>query len=154
MIATNASQFQLDLSKIIEKAKGNGSAVARKIALDLNTKVIEKTPRDEGIAKNRWAVALNTVDNAEYNADINGAGAVARGVGRLKDFKVGDTIYITNNVPYIRKLEYGLYGNPEGSANGPKTINGYSTQAPSGFVRITFQEIISQFPRIAASVIK
>jgi hypothetical protein len=56
MITTNASQFQLDLSKIIEKAKGNGSAVARKIALDLNTKVIEKTPRDEGIARigGRW----------------------------------------------------------------------------------------------------
>jgi hypothetical protein len=37
-------------------------------------------------------------------------------------------------------LEFGEYGKPPGSASGPKTIGGYSKQAPNGMVRLTVQE--------------
>ena len=154
MIKSNFSEFEVNLAKIIKKAKANGEAVARKVAIDLSTKVILKTPVDTGITRNRWALALNRTDETQYGADKSGSNAQIRNFGALSAFKVGDTIFITNNMPNIRVLEYGLYGNPPGSANGPKTINGYSTQAPAGFVRITYRDVVSQFSSIAAQVIK
>lgn len=44
-------------------------------------------------------------------------------------------------MPYIEKLEYGGYGHFDGGewipANGEKTTNGYSKQAPEGMVGVT-----------------
>jgi len=39
--------------------------------------------------------------------------------------------WLTNNLPYSEVIEYGGYG------DGPKTIGGFSRQAPKGVVRIT-----------------
>jgi hypothetical protein len=145
MIKTNAGEFNLNLSKAIAKAKEGRTALVRKVAIDLNTKVVDKTPRDTGAAKNRWALALKTPDQTEYGPDLSGAGSIARAIKGIAAFVPGDTIFVTNNLPYIRMLEYGLYGKPEGTANGPKTKNGFSIQAPSGFARITFKEIKAEF---------
>ena len=69
----------------------------------------------------------------------------------LARWKIGDPIYITNSVPYAIVVEYGLYGKPPGSANGPKTIAGYSSQAVGGFVRLTAQNIVQSLnKRVAA----
>lgn len=145
MIKTNTGEFNLNLSKAIAKAKENGTALVRKVAIDLNTKVVEKTPRDLGNAKNRWALSLKIPDQTQYGPDLNGAGAIARAIKGIAAFVPGDTIFVTNNLPYIRVLEYGLYGKPEGTANGRKTKNGFSIQATSGFARITFKEVKSEF---------
>lgn len=151
---SNPAQFTVDLAKVIAKAKGNGVRVVKATSLALEAGVKTATPADTGAARNRWSIGLNAMDNAEYPADKSGQGATARNVGKLSQFRMGDAVFITNNIPYIYKLEYGLYGNPEGSANGPKTINGYSTQAPGGFVRITYQNVLSQIPRIVAGATK
>lgn len=48
---------------------------------------------------------------------------------------------IFNELPYMQHLEYGLYG------KGPKTVGGYSTQAPAGMVRVSalkFQQFINK----------
>ncbi|NTX09022.1 hypothetical protein, partial [Myxococcus sp. CA040A] len=39
---------------------------------------------------------------------------------QLEDSKLGDTVYVTNNLPYARRLEFG-----------------HSAQAPRGMVRVT-----------------
>jgi len=46
----------------------------------------------------------------------------------LKDWS---TFTLTNNLPYILPLEYGLYG------SGPKTVMGFSSQAVGGMARIS-----------------
>ena len=50
-------------------------------------------------------------------------------------------ISLSNNLPYIRHLEYGLYS--QNSKTG-KTVNGFSTQAPNGMFRIS----VAQFERV------
>lgn len=40
---------------------------------------------------------------------------------------------------YSGVIDKGLYGKPPGSANGPKTRKGYSTQAPKGIVDPTLE---------------
>jgi hypothetical protein len=144
----NVATLGIDIDRIINKAKENGAAVARKVALELQAKVIEKSPVDTGMLRANWNVSLNLMDTAEYSSDISGSTAIARGVGELFSFKVGDSIYITNNLPYVSKLEFGLYG------DGEKTSGGFSKQAPQGFVRITYKEVVNDLDKIGRSAVK
>jgi hypothetical protein len=144
----NVATLGIDIDRIINKAKENGAAVARKVALELQAKVIEKSPVDTGMLRANWNVSLNLMDTAEYSSDISGSTAIARGVGELFSFKVGDSIYITNNLPYVANLEFGLYG------DGEKTSGGYSKQAPQGFVRITYKEVVNDLDKIGRSAVK
>jgi hypothetical protein len=144
----NVATLGIDIDKIIAKAKENGAAVARKVALELQAKVIEKSPVDTGMLRANWNVSLNLMDTAEYGSDMSGSTAIARGVGELFSFKVGDSIYITNNMPYVANLEFGLYG------DGDKTSGGFSKQAPQGFVRITYKEVINDLDKIGRSAVK
>jgi len=152
MIQANVGNFTINLAKIIEQAKENGAAIARKIALELETRVILKTPVDTGMLRNRWSVSLNSIDNAEYGADKTGQESISRALGELSSFKLGDTIWITNNLPYMQNIEFGLYG--KGKSATSKTINGYSSQAPQGVIRITFKEVSSALEDIARKVVK
>ena len=54
---------------------------------------------------------------------------------------------IIGKYPYSEVLDKGLYGKPPGSANGPKTRNGYSKQAPNGMVKPTMDYTIELFRR-------
>jgi hypothetical protein len=144
----NVATLGIDIDRIINKAKENGAAVARKVALELQAKVIEKSPVDTGRLRGNWNVSLNLLDTTEYSADISGGTAISRGIGELFSFKVGDSIYITNNMPYVAKLEFGLYG------EGEKTAGGYSKQAPQGFVRITYKDVINDIENILRGAVK
>lgn len=55
-------------------------------------------------------------------------------VDKIKEAKGDETIYISNNLPYICMLEYGGYSKE--SKTG-KTVNGFSKQAPNGMVGVT-----------------
>ena len=60
----------------------------------------------------------------------------------MPDVQGDESIFITNNLPYITMLELGGYGKYENGeqktkANGEKTVNGYSKQAPHGMVGVT-----------------
>jgi hypothetical protein len=148
MISANAETLTFDLAKILEKSKANASQVARAIALELESRVVLKSPVDTGRLRGNWNVGINSVNTTEYPEDRSGGQADTRALGALSKFKVGDTIWITNNLPYVAKLEYGLYG------NGAKTVGGYSKQAPQGFIRITYLEVMGAFENIGNKVVK
>jgi hypothetical protein len=48
---------------------------------------------------------------------------------------LGSLTWLSNNLPYIEKLEYGGY------PDGPNTIGGFSKQAPAGMVRVNMARI-------------
>ena len=91
------------------------------VGLDFSRLVILATPRDKGIAQANWVVGLNTIDTNQYpertssNNAINRAGAI---ISKLT-YSPNMTINVSNNLPYIRRLN-----------------NGYSKQAPKFFVEI------------------
>lgn len=154
MIAANTTEFKIDLNKILEKAGENASAIARKIALETYTKVVMKSPVDTGRLRGNWNIGINMTDVTEYPADPSTLNSppnslsLVRATSALNNFKLGDTIFISNNLPYVYPLEYGLMG------EGSKTIGGFSRQAPQGFVRITYKEISSSLEDIGRKVIK
>lgn len=140
-----ADTFALDISKFVRKAKAAPATVVRKVAADLLTNVVLKTPVGNpdlwkgpapagyvgGRARANWDLTLGRPSRTVTTiTDKNGVTTIHRGLAPLAAWKADDTIYITNNLPYIRALEY----------------EGHSKQAPAGMVRITvasFQSYVS-----------
>ena len=134
---TSQGTLYLDVSKWVRKAKGNTSAVVRKIVFDLGARVIMRTPVDTGRARANWMFSIGTPDRGTTESLDKLAGTNSRGVGRsvakanlsealanYDPFK-NPIIYFTNSVPYIGRLEYGS-----------------SKQAPQGMIRLTVAEFM------------
>lgn len=101
----------------------------REAALDLDQRIVLKTPVDTGRARSNWLVGLGAPMRRVRNTIDQGGGKTiaenARVIARQKRFQ---SIWISNNLPYIRELE-----------------NGTSKQAPAGMVRQSVNETIRVF---------
>lgn len=111
--------FRRSFSQLLARSGQNMEAVVRKVALDVLNQLGEKSPVDTGRFRGNWMLAINAPDlsnDAAPGRDANAAGAAA-----VTAYRLGGKIYITNNLPYAFRLEYGWS----------------RTQAPNGMVRIT-----------------
>ncbi len=117
--------FALDLSKACEKAKGQTELAARKVMLDLFSRVIMKSPVDTGRFRANWNVGYGSPDKTTTNATDNSLGRVTN---EISTAKIGGSIYLSNSLPYSIRLE-----------------NGWSGQAPAGMVRLSLVEITNQY---------
>jgi hypothetical protein len=116
--------FQLDIQRFVAKANGNIDLVIRKIALDLFSRVILKSPVDTGRFKGNWQVAIGSIPSGTLElSDKDGGATIAQVTAETLGLKAGDVITLVNNLDYARSLEYG-----------------HSKQAPAGMVRTTVQE--------------
>ena len=114
-----------DFAKRIRKlAKGietNADQAVRRCALAVDAAVVIATPVDTGRARSNWQVELNQPATSTRDPlDKSGAGAIAEGKRTIAQYKGGTpqaSVHITNNLPYIAKLN-----------------DGHSAQAPAGFV--------------------
>jgi len=147
--------FKSDITKWVAKAKGNVRAVAKKIVFDLGTTIITRTPVDTGRLVGNWQYAEDHIPGGTFDVAGSREQAEAQFAAALASFEVGHRSYFINNLPYGPVVEYGLYPNPPkigSKKRGESTptihvINGYSTQAPAGMVRITvveFQQFVAQ----------
>lgn len=94
-----------------KKVLGALDIVTRKIALDLQSDLDNSTPVKTGRARSNWLPSINKI-RTDTTESTSGSPAI-----NFSGYKLGDKIYITNNLPYIKRLN-----------------DGSSTQAPSGFV--------------------
>ena len=110
----------------------------RRIAFRMFSKIVLKTPVDAGRARSNWQASIGSAATGVVDTvDQSGTATIAQIGVIVANMKAGDTIYLANNLPYIRKLEEGGY------MAGPKVVNGYSSQAPNGMVALTVQEFQS-----------
>lgn len=130
-----ASKFSLDISKWVEKAGARADLVVRKVGIDMFTKVIMKSPVDTGRFRGNWQTGIGSIPSGVLEAaDKAGGSTISRMTGTVQGAKAGDVIYLSNNVPYALKLEYG-----------------HSKQAPSGVVRVTVEEFQAAVNRAASA---
>lgn len=93
-----------------------------------------------GHAKGGWKMTLNMEDpyftGVANSAQADNTKRTAKKV--TPKFKLGDSVYITNSVPYIANsgVPYSTFGSLE---------DGYSPQAPDGIYGPTFDEIFSVY---------
>lgn len=107
--------------------------IAFRAITEVSTDVIKATPVDTGQTRNNWQSGLDRIPAGQLlGKDKSGNQAEAR-VMRDSADAVGRVFYLVNNLPWIRKLEYGFY------PDGPKTVDGFSKQAPQGMVRLAVQ---------------
>lgn len=123
--------FSAYLKTVSEKAEN----VVRATAQGLGDNIREMSPVDTGRFKNNWITALESVDrSADARADAVGGASASSLRSALAKWKPGQTIYITNSLPYAYRLEY----------------EGWSRQAPAGMVRVTVANFAQTFGRAAA----
>ena len=129
--------FSLAFQNIATKSIKKTENVIKKTVFDLTSSIISDTPADTSRAKNNWFVTFDTPnDNTFRTLDETGSVAINKASDKIINNKVPMVYWIQNNLPYIAKLEFGLY--PKTSTTG-KTLNGYSVKANQGMVRINVQ---------------
>lgn len=103
----------------------------QKIATEAFSRVIMMSPVDTGRFRGNWQVAIGNIPNGTLDLnDPTGTAALGSVSSEVEKLQAGETIYLVNNMPYARRLEYG-----------------WSKQAPGGMVRLTvqqFQPIVKQ----------
>jgi len=130
-ISGNLSAFNKKLKEIVDKEIQNKSEVLIDKTQDLFFDICKGTPIKTGHARKNWFMKVDEPDSKiiskEENEDISRSQAIREAekdnekAADIKfNIKENDSIYIYNNVPYIRKLE-----------------DGSSKQAPSGMVALS-----------------
>lgn len=122
----------MDLNEYCKKKDVEIKDVRKNYAFALYSSIVKKTPVDTGRARGNWNITVGHDDTLESTRTR----PQFKNVDEVPKVEGDETIYISNNLPYITTLEYGGYPkNPKGG-NG-KTVNGYSKQAPEGMVGLT-----------------
>jgi len=128
------NDFSVDLAKFGQKAVNNAEKIVRKIALDMHSRIVLRMPVDTGRARANTQISLNALpSDSTLEVDKNGSASISSGRKELSQFKLGDTVFIYNNVEYILSLEFGS-----------------SRQAPQGMFRISFDEIVQHLGGITS----
>ena len=138
----------------------------RFIALDLYGQVKKKTPVWTGSLRASWQIARNQPNLKIVKLpELKGGGPRNPNIGlsvkslpRLKPSKKLRPIWISNNLPYARVVEHGLYAQL-GSVGQPHkykvrgkyvsmirtTPQGFSTQAPQGMLKVSVLNITLKY---------
>lgn len=127
------AEFRRGFAALLAKAGDKSDQVVRKVAIELQNSMIQMSPVDSGRFKSNWAAgigAINTDISATAGSDAQGRTGIA-----LSGWKPGQTIFLTNSLPYSLRLEYG-----------------WSKQAPAGMVRLTVQEYGDYLKKVVAEL--
>ncbi len=118
--------FATDLDKAVLNIKGFTEKQVRGTLFGLSSRIIKESPVDTGRFRGNWQASIGSpVLSTTSRLDSTGAGSINDAAVTLQGLKLGQTFYLTNNLPYARRLEYGSH----------------SKQAPNGFLRINLQRV-------------
>lgn len=125
----SARKFGIDLKKFGAVTNEQANTIFKKVIVDLDSRIVMGTPVDEGRARANWFPSLNAPSSAiTDDVDTMGEVAVASAQRIASAAKLGDVAWMTNNLPYILKLE-----------------NGHSTQAPAGMVDLNLLAVAAHY---------
>lgn len=100
-----------------KKVYENHDKLVRATALLTMQHITMGTPVDTGRARLNWNASRNVVDGSTTVSVDPQATGTMKMLEALTGYKAGDTMYVSNNLPYIVRLN-----------------EGYSKQAPANFV--------------------
>ena len=122
----NQKEFAKFLQDVAKQVNLDVITVQKKLALDIYRDVIAGTPVDTGRAMNNWNLSIATPDRSvtEQGGVVNAVQTIKQtgALGELASLKPFQTVWISNNLPYIMELE-----------------EGHSRQAPNGWVERAVQ---------------
>jgi hypothetical protein len=98
-----------------------------KVALDIDRRIVNRTPVDTGRAKGNWIASIGTPDTRQLKAGEQDS--IKQAQSTLSNFKGFKKIIIQNNLPYIQRLN-----------NPPQ----WSLQAPPGYIQAEIQSVVER----------
>lgn len=114
--------FSINFGEVSDK-------VFRGTSIAMSTSVIKRTPVKSGRARGNWFGTFGQPSTkVSTRVSKDGSQAISDATNIANSGLAGQTFYLTNNLPYIQKLENGAPN------------KGSSTQAPNGMVEITVNE--------------
>lgn len=132
--------FELDLHKAAEALGVGFMDAVKKTVFELDANIVSRTPVDKGTARGNWQASAGG-DDPPFHSDPSFKGGPSEAAGNSLqtvqglNFGEPEIFWFSNFLPYIEVLELGLY-----PGDGPKTVGGFSTQAPAGMVRLSIAE--------------
>ena len=124
--------FASDMEAYAKKAGASLEETTRAVALELFGSIIKDTPVDTGRARGNWQTSIGAPASGEVDR-IGEREAISELGSETGKFVGGQVIFLTNNLPYIQRLELG-----------------WSDQAPAGMVRkniARIQQIVAKAAR-------
>jgi hypothetical protein len=152
MTVDNA-KFQEDFAKILRKAQSKGDRLVAACAMDVLGKLVERSPVGNpaiwknpasappgyvgGRFKANWQVGVGLINtDTSAQPDASGKDALGRGQGVVNSWKIQGKLYLTNSMPYAKRIEY----------------EHWSQQAPAGVSRLAAMEFMQTITRLAAQI--
>ena len=114
--------FSDDIGKWNNKVEKEATRIFRGTALSLFGKIVVRTPVDTGRLRGNWQVQLNSAPTGILEGTKEQSGKTTA--------KLGDSIYIVNNLPYAEVIE-----------------NGDATHKPHGMIKLS----VAEFKNLVAS---
>ncbi len=133
--------FVIDLRRFKAKTEERAQLIVKKIAFELFTLVVTRSPVDTGRFRANNQISINELTPSSIIEFSGGKGVGAtvgipgRERGKLESYRLGDIIFIHNNVEYAMDLELGS-----------------STQAPQGVYRLSVQDLVTHLDSLVAGV--
>ena len=123
-------------SNFAAEVNKTGGDLVKKISAEMLQGVIMGSPVMDGAFRSNHRVTVNKTTNETVPSNGNKAPkgtldqeVFAEGAGQILQAKLGDSVYIQNNLPYALRLE-----------------NGHSQQqAPNGVYALSYQSVASKY---------
>lgn len=115
--------FTTDLRRFKVKTERERDLLIRFFCLNLLRDVVLGTPVDTGRARANWQASIGSPATGIIDKGDKSGGQTANRGSRVAQKAAGEVFYITNNLPYIYRLEF----------------EGHSNQAPAGWVRTSIE---------------
>jgi hypothetical protein len=128
------SQFTAKLELFEKVTNRRVGKVIGRAAFIAFSRVVMRSPVDTGRFRGNWQMGIDEQPVGELDAlDKTGSTTVSEAENIAARAKIGDDMYIVNNLPYADRLE-----------------NGWSQQAPAGIVALT----VAEWPGIVADAVE
>jgi len=138
--------FAADIGRFVDETKVSADLVVRRLALEMHAGLLKRSPVDTGRFRGNWRIGVaqrdTTVDEGGPSLGTKtgqpaNAGEAAAAVQSLAGVKYGQTVHISNSLPYAKPLN-----------------DGHSKQVGKRFMERTFLDVLRNFSRVVAEVKK
>ena len=124
-----------DIEKVALILERRAVDLVKIAAIEFYRQVQISTPVDTGRARSNWFITIHAPSDACNPEGHYGMGNIAVNMPQGLNISITDTIFITNNTPYIKALN-----------------NGHSRQAPRRFVQLAAARVQRAVERLSKSV--
>jgi len=129
-----AKSFELQMKEFENMTTEKSELLFKKVCFDLSNSIIMDTAVLSGAARGNWQPDVNSIQNDVLEIDDkSGNATVSKVASQTNNLKIGQYFTLTNNLPYILRLEYG-----------------WSNKSPQGMIGINvmrFQNFVNQANR-------